>query len=269
MGSVIHGNVPSGEQQDVGAGDAGRDRSRPAESPAISAPVVQRQGRPPTQAGDGGSTPTLALQSLRVQPVAFTIIKQLIERHHYLHSMPGGTMLSFGVFHRGRLYGGLTLGAGPAQAFRLVRDAAASDCLALTRLWLSDALPMNSESRIIAAVIRALRRYTRVRFLVCYADPAVGHVGVIYQATGWLYTGLSDASPLYDIGDGRLRHSRSFSHGFGTHSTRHFQRQGVDLHAVPQQAKHRYLYPLDPAVRDRILVPILPYPRKEQRNADR
>ncbi len=38
--------------------------------------------------------------------------------------------------------------------------------------------------------------------------------------------------PLYDLGDGRLRHSRSLSHLFGTHSVRYFAERGVPIKVV-------------------------------------
>jgi hypothetical protein len=196
-----------------------------------------------------------------VRPVPFSVAKQLLVRHHYLHSFPGGTKLAFGSFLGNRLLGALTLGAGPANAYALVDGAIAGDCLALIRLWLSDDLPRNSESRFIAIVLRFLKQHTDLRFLVSYADPAQGHVGTIYQATGWIYTGLSQATPLYDIGDGRARHSRSLSHAFGTHGLAYFQRHGMDAKLVPQQAKHRYIYFLDPSWRSRVKPPVLAYPK--------
>ena len=115
---------------------------------------------------------------------------------------------------------------------------------------------------------RALKRNTLLRFLVSYADPAQGHIGTIYQATGWLYTGLSEAMPLYSLGDGKARHSRSLSHAHGTHSLKHFSRHGVQVKLVPQQPKHRYLYFLDSTWRERLKGAALPYPKAEVVDAD-
>jgi hypothetical protein len=192
----------------------------------------------------------------------------MVERHHYLHSLPGGTRLSFGVFTGSRLMGALTLGVGPLNAYSLVEGAIPDDCLTLTSLWLSDELPKNSESRFIGVVLRSLKRHTNLKFLISYADPAQGHTGGIYQATGWVYTGLSEAMPMYDLGDGKARHSRSLSHAYGTHSMEHFFRHGVKVRLVPQQAKHRYLSFLDSAWRERLKGPALPYPKTEVVDAD-
>ncbi len=115
-------------------------------------------------------------------------------------------------------------------------------------------------------VIRSLRKFTNSKFLVSYSDPAAGHIGTIYQATGWLYTGLSEAMPLCDLGDGIPRHSRSVSHAFGTHSIKYLLSQGVNVTLVSQCAKHRYIYFVDPEWRSRFKTPILPYPKREVNN---
>lgn len=161
--------------------------------------------------------------------------------------------------------GALTLRAGPKMVYRLVAGAEPDDCATLSRFWLSDDLPRNAESRVLSIVLRALCRNTAIRFVVSYADPSRGHIGTIYQATGWLYTGLSSAMSLYDLGDGKLHHSRSLGHAFGSHSVRHFEAQGVRVKLVQQTAKHRYLYPLDPTCRNHLTVPIMPYPKKAER----
>ena len=221
---------------------------------ADAQPAVQREG--------GGAIPTSALHDMSVRPIDFVAAKRLLVKEHYLHSLPGGTKLAFGVFLNHRLLGVVTFGVGPYNAHRLVLDAEPSDCLILSRLWLFDDLPRNSESRVLGVVMRSLRHNTSVKFVVTYADPLENHAGTIYQATGWTYTGLSGAMPLYDIGDGKVRHSRSLAHAYGTHSIRHFRQHGVLITTVPQSAKHRYLYFLDRDWRSRLKVSALPYPKK-------
>ena len=219
--------------------------------------------RPANRRARGGATPTPALQSIQVRPVSVKIAKEIIVRNHYLHSLPGGTQMTFGVFLGQRLLGAMALGVGPFNAYRLVEGAAPTDCLTLSRLWLSEELPKNSESRVLGVVVKLLRRHTNLKFLLSYADPAQGHLGIIYQATGWIYTGLSQAMPLYDLGDGQIRHSRSLAHGYGTHSIRHFQHKGVTIEVISQPPKHRYVYFLDPMWRGKLKAPKLPYPKWE------
>jgi len=217
-----------------------------------------------SQEAGRGSTPTAALHSLLVKPIPAVVAKPIVEHYHYLHSFPAGTKLTFGVFYQTRLLGAMTLGVGPTHAHSLVRQAIPADCMTLTRLWLADELPKNSETFVMGIVLRALRKYSDLKFILSYADPSRGHLGIIYQASGWLYTGLSHAMPLYDIGDGVSRHSRSLSHAFGSHSIKHFAKHGVKVKLVSQSAKHRYIYFLARDWQTRLKVPILPYPKKEE-----
>ena len=171
--------------------------------------------------------------------------------------------MAFGVFFGHRLKGALALGVGPVNAFKLVEGARPEDCLTLARFWMADELPKNGESRAIGVVLRALRRHTELKFLVTYADPAQGHQGTVYMASNWAYTGLSQATPLLDLGVGVARHSRTVSQAYGTHSLRRLARDGSNVRLVPQAAKHRYLYVLDPTWHERLRVPVLPYPKEE------
>ena len=212
-----------------------------------------------------GSIPSPALQSIVVRPIPQMAAKKILVKNHYLHSFPGCTKLCFGTFLNNRLLGAITFGAGPANAFRLVEGVSPDDYLCLTRLWLSQDLPRNSESRIIAVSIRYIKKYTKVRFIISYADPTRGHVGTIYQATGWLYTGLSEATPRFDCGDGIARHSRSFSHALGSHSLKYLSECGLDVKVIPQKPKHRYIFLLDRSLKSKLHTNILPYPKNQGR----
>ena len=76
-----------------------------------------------------------------------------------------------------------------------------------------------------------------------------------------IYTGLSQASPRYDLGDGKARHGRTLSHVFGTRSLKHFADQGLEVTRVEQSAKHRYVYFLDSKWREKLRPSVQPYPK--------
>lgn len=225
--------------------------------------AVRRRCEAATDAAPGSDRPdgVDALATLDLRPIPFAVARAILEEHHYLHSFPAGTRLTFGVFAGGRLAGAVTLGVGPINGHRLVAGAAPTDMLTLTRFWLADALPFNSESRVLGLLLRALRQHTSVRFLLSYADPAAGHVGTIYQAANWLYTGVSAAMPLLDLGDGVARHSRSIGSALGTHGKAHLRGHGIPVQEVPAVPKHRYVLFVDRRWRSRLTVPVLPYPR--------
>ena len=72
------------------------------------AAVVQEEARVATQPRDGDSGSTSPLQSTEVLPMPFRYAKTLLVREHYLHSLPAGTLLTFGVFLGRRLLGAVT-----------------------------------------------------------------------------------------------------------------------------------------------------------------
>src|SRR6056297_1758926 len=105
-----------------------------------------------------------------------------------------------------------------------------------------------------------------MRLVVSFADPSHGHVGGIYQAMGWTYTGTSEPSPQYFY-KGRWVHNRSVTGPPGFKSRRETSARLTtpeQLAALPRRitpGKHRYLYPLDKAMRRKIAPLALPYPR--------
>ena len=213
-----------------------------------------------------GASPRAVLQELRVVPIPFRAAKALLVREHYLHSMAGGTRISLGVFHGKRLKGALTFGVGPMEGHSLITGASPDEIVTLSRFWLSDDLPPNSETRVLGVGLRALRKHTKLKAVLSYADPSRGHLGTIYQGGGWIYTGLSQATPLYDLGDRRPRHGRTLGHALGTHSIDYLRGRGVLVKLVPQAAKHRYIFLLNPSSKANLRVPVLPYPKKESLN---
>ena len=223
----------------------------------------------PIRGGGRGSIPTAALRELRLVPISREDAKKLIVCHHYSHTLPGGTKMSFGIILNRKLLGAMTFGVGPFYGYKLVNGASPNDVVTLTRMWLSDELPRNSESIVLGIALRSLKKDTSLKFVLAYSDPAAGHLGTIYQATNWLYTGFSSATPLYDIGDGTLHHSRSLAHELGTHSIRYLTLQGINAKIVPQSAKHRYIYFLDESWSSRLAVPIWPHPKKECEDGSR
>ena len=69
-------------------------------------------------------------------------------------------------------------------------------------------------SQCVAVSLKLLRRQSPgLRLVVSYADAGQGHVGTIYQATGWLYLGTSDQSYLRIAG--QVVHPRTVYDRYG------------------------------------------------------
>jgi len=105
----------------------------------------------------------------------------------------------------------------------------------LNRLWMSDKCPKNSESRFIGWALRQLKNINPPLILVSYADTEQGHSGLVYRATNWVYTGLSDKRNCGDVSLPGLhsRHAKKF--------------EGATI--VPRSRKHRFVYFCNPSDR--------------------
>ncbi len=202
------------------------------------------------------------LKRLRVERVQPSIVQPLMDEHHYLRSMPAAPRRCYGVFLDGVLHGGVVFTSGARNGHRLLAAANPQDVVTLARLWLSDDLPTNSESRVLGVVLRDLRRTTTWKLLLSYADPTAGHVGMIYQATGWTYLGQTPVESYVRLPDGRLHHKRSIYTKYGSNSITHLRATGVPARREFVGGKHRYVYVLDPAWRWRLrAIPELTPPR--------
>jgi len=182
---------------------------------------------------------------LEVREVPLSEVRDLIERNHYTHSTPAASSRAFGVYLGCRLEGAAVFTPGARHAHRLFVAARPADVLTLSRLWLSDRLPRNAESRVLGVVVRMLRREGRHKVLVTFADPAVGHDGTIYRAAGFRYLGRTQAEASLLI-HGRERHPRSVWDAFGSNDVGHLRRTGVEAGRVRTEPKHRYAVAIDP-----------------------
>ena len=117
---------------------------------------------------------------------------------------------------------------------------------------------------MLGIICRSLRRWqTSIKAIVAYSGPGAGHDGTIYRAAGFAYLGKSEAMRIYRFPNGSVFHSRTVSHKFGSHSVAHLRARGVEVQPVPQAPKFIYAAFIDPAWRDRLTRPILPYSEVE------
>lgn len=180
---------------------------------------------------DGGSIPTSPLQ-LFFRKIQGANANRVFVKNHYAHrAVPISE--AFGAFKADKmqtLVGAISFGkpASPSLCDGACGKENSHRIYELNRLWMSDECPKNSESRFIGWALRQLRHMHPQWILVSYADTEQKHTGVIYRATGWLYTGLSDARECGDYATENGKHSR--------HSEK------SEIPNVPRSRKHRYFY---------------------------
>lgn len=162
-----------------------------------------------------------------VRQITYTETKPFILGVHYARRMPC-VQYAFGLFEGGVLCGCVTYGtpASPALCRGLAGEKNRKHVLELNRLVL---LPEYSgDNRASFLIAHSLKMLPSRTFVVSYADTAWSHVGYVYQATNWLYTGMS------------AKRVDTYQPG-GLHPRAYNKNDHSDLYQTRSQ-KHRYVY---------------------------
>ena len=162
-----------------------------------------------------------------VRRISYNEAKPFLLEIHYARRMPCVTH-AFGLFINGVIGGVVTYGVPPSNnlCIGLAGKENQYNVLELNRLvLLPEYSGNNNASYLIAHSLKMLPNRT---FVVSYADTAWSHVGYVYQATNFLYTGLS--AKRNDTYQPNGLHPRAYKKG--DHS---------DLKQTRSQ-KHRYVY---------------------------
>jgi hypothetical protein len=166
----------------------------------------------------------------------------IIEKH-YLHR-PCPISWAWGIVIDEKLKGVLTVGMPCSRTVceGVCGKERSADVYELNRLWLDESLPCNSESQFIGWCLRELRKTCPNMILVSYADTKPsegapdGHLGIVYMATNWIYTGTS--TPFADKAHGQM---------------------------IERSTKHRYVYFANTADKKLLAWETLPYPKRSNR----
>lgn len=133
---------------------------------------------------DFNLTPITSAKQIEMKVINSEWIDEWISARHYLGTTPPGARLRLAFYHEGVCVGGMLWGRPAARAYNQFQT------LELTRMFLDDVCPRNSESRCIGMAIKLIRKkFSEVHTLVSYSDPAYGHTGIIYRASGWVHSG--------------------------------------------------------------------------------
>lgn len=204
------------------------------------------------------------LENYYIERISYTQAMEIVVANHYLHRKAPCSM-AFGLFHKDSLDCLGVVVYGVSASSTLLRGICgveeASNVYELTRLWVDDSVPKNGESFLIGNTLRLLDK----EIVVSYADSSQNHIGVVYQATNWIYTGLS--SKFRDPKVRGLEHQHHATYAHGLSNAQVIEKYGVDnVYFVERPRKHRYIFVNASKSRKKELLrllryPVLPYPK--------
>lgn len=209
-------------------------------------------------------------KDIHIAPISSADARALVRRIHYSGKVANNSQLHFGVFLDGRLEGAMQF--GPSLDKRkiqgLVRDTGWNDFLELNRMAFSDRLPRNSESRALGVAFRLIRKhYPHIEWIISFADGTQCGDGTIYRASGFVLTAVRENKTILQLPDGTIVADKTLqnaNHATTGKNAAWWKKNG----AKPLDGfQLRYIYFLNPAARDRLTVPILPFSKIEEMGA--
>jgi hypothetical protein len=189
--------------------------------------------------------------------------KYAVEHWHYSRRMPMPPIVSIGVWEDSAYIGCVLFARGANMNIGTPYGLSMTQCAELVRVAItSHATPV---TRIVAVAFKFLRSSSPgLRLLVSYADPSEGHHGGIYQGGGWVYAGRGSEATEF-LHDGRWKHQRevtAVSFASTGHPGSGKASRISELPRRTKQGKHKYLMPLDDAMRAQIAPLAKPYPKR-------
>lgn len=196
---------------------------------------------------------------LKVDWATHEAAKYACEHWHYSGCIPKSKLAKLGVWEHGDFKGVIIYGVGATSDLVKAYGLHPYQGCELVRIALkSHKTPV---SRIISVSLKIIKSsFPGLRVVVSFADPNQGHHGGVYQASGWIFSGNSQASDEY-IYKGKRWQGRSFR------NTHKGMERHPDVKIVKGSSKHRYLMPLDPEMRAKIAPLAKPYPKRTKDQA--
>jgi len=183
---------------------------------------------------------------------------QWLLKRHYAKRIPSISH-AFGLYNDMSLIGVVTYGMPPNYVEMKAWEP--YQIIELNRLVVEDCSPKNSASVLVG---RSIKMLPSPCVVISYADFRMGHVGYIYQATNWVYTGVGgEGHPIYIMKDGSERHP---------HHEKDLDMGLVD-HVEKTMGKHRYYFfhgnkKEKADMEDKLRFPSLPYPKGDTSRYD-
>jgi len=200
-----------------------------------------------------------------VRQIEYQTAMAIVIERHYLHRK-APCSFAFGMFDKAtdEIVGVVIYGV-PASSTLLrgiCGDDESKNVYELTRLWIDDAVPKNGESFLIGNTIKKLDR----QIIVSYADSSQQHIGVVYQATNFIYTGLSSKFRDPKVRGLEGQHHATYANGLTNAQV--IEKFGDRVYWVERARKHRYIYfnakgRRRKELESKLRYKVLPYPKAE------
>lgn len=189
--------------------------------------------------------------SLKIDYCSYKAAKYSVTHWHYSKCLPAGKLFKLGVWEDNKFIGCIIFSRGANNNLLKPYSLKMTEGCELTRIALDK--HKTNVSKIISIALKILSKDNPgIKLVISFADERQKHLGTVYQASNWIYTGKIKSTPEYFL-NGRYVHQRTVNSLRGTVKGLTIKRDGG--------FRFRYLYPLTKEMRERILKLQKSYPK--------
>lgn len=180
--------------------------------------------------------------SMRVELISSKLAYPFLLNIHYAKRIPS-ISYAFGLYENDELIGVVTYGTPPSSPMRkgLLGVEYADIVIELNRLCLK----YNRKNEASFLVGQSLRMLEKPKAIVSFADIAHDHLGIVYQATNFIYCGLSAKRTDWHVKGKEHLHGITIAdefRGVPNRAEAIRAKYGDDFSLVERSRKHRYVY---------------------------
>ena len=175
--------------------------------------------RTPEDAKEMWNSSVPSRSAREVRPITYSETKPFILGVHYARRMPS-IQYAYGLFIDGELRGCVTYGqpASPSLCKGVAGEKNRHNVLELNRLVITDDTK-NNASYLVSHSLKMLPPHM---FIISYADAeGWGHIGKVYQACSFLYTGMTKSRTDKKSSAGHSRHYKGGETGRQYRTAKH------------------------------------------------
>lgn len=191
-------------------------------------------------------------------------IKYACLNFHYSKAIPSSSY-SYNVYEDGQWCGVILFGYGATPNIGRPFGLVQGEIVELVRVALNG--KQKTTSQCVAMALHRLHEDApQIRMVVSFADVDQNHLGIIYQATNWIYLGRqNEGERSAFIINGKKTHPRTIGSQGGVQSLK-WIRENIDPNATEffTQGKEKYVFVFDKKMRKRLLKDARPYPKREE-----
>lgn len=132
-------------------------------------------------------------------------IGAFIKKNHYSGSVSRGNKFVYILLVNNKMRGVATFGTPVGNR---VEEFYGGQVLECKRFCLAPNAPKNAASFFMGHCLRDLKKRPNISKIISYADPEVGHEGIIYRASNFKYLGQQAKATQAVKFEGKVYHSR-------------------------------------------------------------